>query len=226
MMMRTLFHFPLCGYSRAIRFMLSEKRLDFSLVYESPWDVSEKLQELNISGTLPVLSDINGTVVYGNSAIREYIEESYLDINLLGDDPSKRAEARRIADWFDFIFYNDVYFDIINEKILKRFMKNVDKTPNPSCIRNALSKLNMHLEYISWLVDRRNWLAGQNFSIADIYAASFISVLDYLGCVPWEKHEIAKGWYARIKSRPSFRTILKDNLSQIQPSKDYANPDF
>ena len=224
--MRTLYHFPLCGFSRIVRFTLAEKKLDFSAVYEAPWDVSVQLSEYNISGTLPVLRDINGTVVFGSSAIREYIEEVYPDTNLLGNDFSKRCEARRIADWFDFIFYNDVYFNIINEKILKRFSKNIDKTPNPSCIRSSLAKLNMHLEYISWLIDRRNWLAGQNFSIADIYAASFLSVLDYMGCIPWEKHDVAKQWYARIKSRPGFRGILKDNLSQIPPSKDYSNPDF
>ena len=82
------------------------------------------------------------------------------------------------------------------------------------------------MEYISWLIDRRNWLAGKDFSVADIYAASFISVLDYLGIVPWSKYEIAKGWYARIKSRPTFRNILKDNLPQVPPSADYSNPDF
>jgi glutathione S-transferase len=93
-------------------------------------------------------------------------------------------------------------------------------------IRASLSKLRFHLDYVSWLIDRRNWLAGRYFSIADIYAASFLSVMDYIGCVPWDKHEVAKQWYARIKSRPSFRSILNDNLPQIPQSPDYANLDF
>lgn len=224
--MRTLFHYPLCGQSRIVRFMMAEKRLDFELEYESPWAPSEKLYEHNIAGTLPVLVDISGASIFGSSAVREYLEEVYPDVNLIGTDYNQRAEARRIADWFDFIFFREVYFPVVNEKLTKRFSRSVDKTADPNSIRTASSKLSTHLEYISWLIDRRNWLAGRDFSIADIYAASFLSVLDYLDFVPWSKHEIAKGWYARIKSRPGFRGILKDNLSQIPPSSNYSNPDF
>jgi glutathione S-transferase len=206
--------------------MLSEKKLDYECVYQAPWDVKEEVLEHNTAGTLPVLVDINGTSVFGSSAIREYVEEVYPKPNLTGEDQIDRAESRKIADWFDYIFYNDVYLCIINEKIYKRFVREGDKVPDPSRVRLALSKLHVHLDYVSWLIDRRNWLAGQYFSIADVYAASFLSVVDYLGCIPWAKHEIAKQWYARIKSRPAFRGILNDNLSQIPPSLDYSNLDF
>ena len=224
--MRKLFHYPLCGFSRIVRFMMSEKRLDYELIYETPWDPSDELFEYNIKGLVPVLIDMSGTAIFGNSGIREYLEETYPEVNLTGDDYSQRAEARKIADWFAFEFCNDVYNPIIKEKIIKRFSRDADRTPDPSCVRTAGIKLATHMEYISWLIDRRNWLAGKDFSVADIYAASFISVLDYLGIVPWSKYEIAKGWYARIKSRPTFRNILKDNLPQVPPSADYSNPDF
>lgn len=224
--MRRLFHYPLCGFSRIARFILSEKHLDFELVYEAPWDPSDELLDQNLIGTLPVLQDISGITVFGDSAIREYLEEVYIEKPLIGSDYADRAEARRIADWFSFIFYEEVYKPIINEKIIKRFSKNIVRTADPASIRTAGNKLAVHMDYITWLIDRRNWLAGKDFSIADICAASFLSVLDYLGVVSWNKFEIAKSWYARIKSRPSFRNILKDNLSQIQPSPDYSNPDF
>ena len=32
--------------------------------------------------------------------------------------------------------------------------------------------------------------------------------IDYLGDVPWNEDEAAKTWYARVKSRPSFRPLL------------------
>jgi glutathione S-transferase len=210
--------------------LLSEKKLDCSYVQEAPWRVSDDLLLYNISGTLPVFVDTNGVVVFGGSAIREYIEEAYPDPNLIGDDYLVRAEARRLCDWFDFIFFNDVYFPITNEKINKRFARNItratDRVADPSAIRSAMTKLHFHMDYISWLVDRRNWLAGKLFSVADIYAASFVSVLDYMGIIQWNNYDIAKSWYVRIKSRPSFRGILTDNLSQIPPSKDYSNLDF
>jgi glutathione S-transferase len=205
---------------------MAEKHLDFELKYETPWNPSEELYNANVFGALPSLIDINGSAIFGTSAIREYLEELYPERNLLGSDYSNRAEARKIADWFAFIFFDDIYKPIICEKIIKRFSKNVDRTPAPSSIRIALSKLPVHLDYVTWLIDRRNWLAGRDFSIADIYGASFFSVLDYLGFISWNKYEVAKSWYVRIKSRPGFRGILNDNLPQLPPSEEYSNPDF
>ena len=224
--MRTLYHYPLCASCRVVRFMLAEKKLDFSCSYQVPWKVGEEVFEHNIAGTLPVFVDISGTSVFGSSAIREYIEDVYPEPGLIGEDPVDRAEARRMADWFDYIFAQDVYFQITDEKIRKRLARGKDRTPNPANIREALLRLPMHFEYLSWLIDRRNWLGGKSFSVADIYAASFISVLDYLGMIQWNKYETVKQWYARIKSRPTFRSILSDNLSQLPPSSDYANLDF
>jgi glutathione S-transferase len=77
MIVRTLYHYPLCGFSRIVRFILSEKRLDYSCVYQTPWNVGAEVLEYNIAGTLPVFVDINGTSVFGSSAIREYLEEVY-----------------------------------------------------------------------------------------------------------------------------------------------------
>ncbi len=223
--MRTLYHYNLCGFCRIARFMLSEKKLDFACKYSTLWDIGDDILKLKVQ-TLPVLVDINGTLIHGESAIREYLEEVYTTQNLLGNDSTVRAECRRIADWFCFDFYHDVYYPIILEKILKLFAKNIDRTPAPTNIRKAMSKLGSHMEYLTWLAERRNWLGGQHFSVADIYAASFLSVLDYLGCVQWNKYEIVKEWYVRIKSRPSFRNILTDYMPQIPPSKDYSNLDF
>ncbi|MDR1333578.1 MAG: glutathione S-transferase family protein [Holosporales bacterium] len=224
--MRQLYHYPLCGFSRAARFLLSEKHLDYALVYENPWAPSDDVLDQNLFGTLPVLVDINGASVCGSSAIREYVNEAYPEIELIGRDYAQKAEARKLADWFDFIFYKEVYFPLIREKILKRFVNDMNRTPDPASVRLACSKLTHHMDYVSWLIDRRNWLAGRDFSIADIHAASFISVLDYLGIITWDKYDIARGWYARIKSRIGFRGILSDNLPQIPPSAEYSNPDF
>ncbi len=206
--------------------ILAEKRLDYELVYEAPWKPSDELLEYNISGEVPTLIDTNGIITYGNSAIREYLDEVYPDIPLIGTDYQQRAEARTIADWAHNILYKDVYQPVIYERILKRFIKDADKRPEPACIREAGTKLNNHMEYIAWLIDRRNWLAGKEFSIADIATSSLLSVLDYLGIIQWHKYELVKSWYVRIKSRPSFRNILQDNVPQIPPATDYANLDF
>ena len=61
---------------------------------------------------------------------------------------------------------------------------------------------------------------------ADLAAAAHLSCVDFLGDVSWGEDEAAKHWYARVKSRPSFRAILSDRLPGITPAPDYADLDF
>ena len=75
-------------------------------------------------------------------------------------------------------------------------------------------------------MERRNWLAGDRLTLADITAAAHLSCVDYIGDVPWDGYEDAKTWYARVKSRPSFRAILADAIPGLPPVAAYADLDF
>src|SRR3546814_2422293 len=173
---------------------------------------------------VPVFVDEDGTSIPGSSVIAEYLEECYPEPSLLGDNPADRAEVHRLAGWFGEKFHREVTVNLVDEKIMKRFLKL--GTPNSGAIRAGLANIHYHLEYIAWLCDRRRWLAGDAFSRADIVAAAELSAVDYIGDVPWGDHGGAKDWYARVKSRPSFRAILADHISGVQPPKHYADLDF
>ena len=77
-------------------------------------------------------------------------------------------------------------------------------------------------EIARWLVAN----AGGEVKVFVDTAAVHMSSVDYLGDVPWTENESAKNWYARVKSRPSFRAILADTLAGIPPAKHYADLDF
>jgi glutathione S-transferase len=63
-------------------------------------------------------------------------------------------------------------------------------------------------------------------TFADLAAAAHLSSIDYLGEVPWEEDTMAKQWYARVKSRPSFRQLLADQIRGNPPATHYADLDF
>ena len=126
--------------------------------------------------------------------------------------------------WFDVKFQREVTANLIGEKILKRFMRRGQ--PDSRAIRAGKTNIHTHLDYIGWLTERRTWLAGDHFSLADIAAGAHLSAVDYLGDVPWDEHEASKIWYARIKSRPSFRAILADHIPGAPPPRHYADLDF
>lgn len=221
--MRVLYHSLLSAASRKVRVVMAEKNLEFTMKAEKPWERRPEFLALNPAGEVPVLID-NDNVLAGTEAIVEYLDEVYREKILIGINPLDRAEVRRLVAWFDDKMNREVTENLVGEKITKRTIGH--GTPNSQAIRAGHANLPHHLDYIGYLVDRRRWLAGEYFSIADITAAAHLSTLDYLGDVPWEQNELAREWYARIKSRPSFRAILADHVPGLSPPKHYADLDF
>lgn len=218
-----LIHHPISPYSRKIRMLMSEKRMLFVLKEEEPWNLSSDVFKLNPAGSLPIFL-FDGNIIAGNYAITEFLEEVNYDIRLLPKDPKQRAEVRRLTEWFDDKFYCEVYRNIVAEKVIRRFEQG--KAPDSRILKIGLNNLAFHMEYIDWLTERRNYLGGEEFSLADVTAAAHLSIIDYLGDIAWDGYKNAKIWYSKIKSRPSFKDILKDNIRGILPAKHYANLDF
>ena len=222
--MRTLYHLPLDAHCRKVRILLMEKNLDFELQAEKVWERRQGFLQLNPAGEVPVLQEDDGVVLPGATVITEYLEDAYPEPALIGRSPLDRAETRRLANWFDVKFCGEVTANLVDEKIMKRFLGLGQ--PDSSAIRAGHGNIHYHLDYIGWLCDRRRWLGGDDFSLADISAAAHLSAVDYLGDVPWSDHEGAKDWYARVKSRPSLRPLLADHIPGIAPPKHYADLDF
>ena len=52
--------------------------------------------------------------------------------------------------------------------------------------------LTFAVDYLGWLAENREWLAGPNLSLADFAAAAHLSCLDYIGDVDWRLSRTAK----------------------------------
>lgn len=222
--MLTLYHMPLSPACRKVRVVLREKELDYQLIEEDVWDRRPEFFALNPAGEVPVLVDSNGFALAGNYSICEYLEEAFPEVQFFGNSVQERAEVRRIVEWFDIKFEQEVTQNILFEKVYKRLMGYGE--PSSEAIRAGKRNLHHHLDYISFLLKDRNWLAGEYLTLADIAAAVHLSCLDYLGDVDWERQTAAKEWYALVKSRPAFRDILEDRITGFRPPTHYMNPDF
>jgi glutathione S-transferase len=222
--MRVLYHFWLSPFCRKVRIVLAEKNLEVELEAEKYWERRHEFLVMNPAGEVPVLQEPGGPVLADSQAIVEYLDEVYEGPSLIGSTPGARAECRRIAAWFDQKFHREVTEYLVREKLMKRFMGMGE--PQSELIRAGSRNITYHLDYIGFLAERNNYLAGNDFSLADIAAAAQISCIDYLGDVPWQNHPAAKDWYARVKSRPSFRPVLGDHLPGLPPPQHYADLDF
>ncbi len=222
--MRTLYHLWLSAPCRKVRLVLGEKKLEADCRIEPVWERREAFLTMNPAGEVPVMVEPDGTILCDGAAIAEYLDETTPIPPLNGSTPLERAEVRRLVGWFGGKFNDEVTANLVGEKVLKRLMRT--GYPSSDAIRAGLGNIRYHLDYIGFLAERRNWLAGRSLSLADITAAAHLSCIDYIGDVPWAHNDSAKTWYARIKSRPSFRSILADTVPGIAPVETYANLDF
>jgi glutathione S-transferase len=222
--MRYLHHLPLSPYSRKVRLVLAEKRLPFELKLEKCWERRPEYLELNSAGTVPTLIEENGLVIPDSGVICEYLEEAYPDTPLMGRTLAERVEVRRLVAWFDGKFGAEVTRNLLGEKYMKRLTGR--GIPDAGAMRTGYIAIKQHMEYVGWLSEQRKWLAGASISLADFAAAAHLSSLDFIGDVDWTLSAPARDWYARIKSRPSFRGVLADRVPGVLPPEHYADLDF
>ena len=230
--MAKLYHHPLDPNCRFIRLVLAEYGIEPDLVEERVFERRHEFLVLNPAGTVPVLVEPAGAIVPGVGPIAEYIDETrghaLVGRRLLPESPAERIEVRRLLDWFNGKFFAEVSNWLVTEKVYKRYMsaEQGGGAPEMDLVRAARANIRYHLRYIGYLVGRRNWLAGSDMTYADLAAAAHLSSVDFLGDVPWGEDEMAKHWYARVKSRPGFRALLADRVPGITPADAYADLDF
>ncbi|MGJ3262367.1 MAG: glutathione S-transferase family protein [Salinarimonas sp.] len=230
--MAKLHHYPLCPQSRFARLALGELGQEVDLVEERPWERRDAFLALDPAGQTPVLVADDGLVVPGAAVLAEWLDETRgagaAERRLMPEDPAARVEVRRLMGWFLGKFWDEVTGYLVNEKIYKRFVPRAagGGPPDMASIRAARANVRYHLRYVGFLAQRRNFLAGDALTYADLAAAAHISCVDYLGDAPWAEDEAARTWYARVKSRPSFRPLLADKVPGMAPADSYADLDF
>ncbi len=223
--MHRLYHLPLSPACRKVRLVLAEKRVEVELIEERPWERRLDFLRLNPAGRVPVLITDKGRALSGSNAIAEFLDETVPEPPLLPKDPYERAEMRRLVDWFDDKFAREVTDNLLFERVTKRLAKI--GYPDGPCLKAGSQNIRVHLDYLTFLLEGHNWLAGPKMTLADIAGAAHLSCLDYLGDVPWEEYPAVRDWYSVMKSRPFFRGLLADHLPGFpRPPAHYADLDF
>ena len=218
-----LYHFALSPFCRKVRLVLAEKKLEVKLVDERYWEQNPDFLRRNPGAKVPVLK-IDGVTLAESSAICEYLEETRPQPALMPDGPLERAEVRRLVSWFDDKFHHEVTANLVYERINKKLTRG--GYPDGKNVKTGAAKIKFHLDYMGWLLDRRRWLAGNQMTLADFTAAAHLSCLDYISDVDWNRNQLVKDWYATMKSRPAFRSLLADQIPGFLPPRHYADLDF
>lgn len=190
---------------------------------ERYWENSAEFLQRNPAGKIPILK-IDQQILSESQAICEYLEETVPDPALLPKKAEDRAEVRRLVFWFDDKFHQEVTSKLLYERVNKKIMNQ--GYPESRNVKLGAQKIKYHIDYMGWLLEHRRWLAGDSLSLADFAAAAHFSCLDYIRDVDWDRNSNVKDWYAKIKSRPAFRSILADQVSGFPQPSHYSDLDF
>jgi len=153
----------------------------------------------NPLGLLPVLELDDGRVLTESVAICEYLEELHPSPPLIGTDSWQRActrEAVRIAELGVLASAMTAF-----QHTQPFFAERVAQSQEAAAW--AQERFTTYLERIESLLDRRTWLAGDLFTVADITLVCAIDFGRLCGCdvpAPWPH---IHRWLDAIRSRPS-----------------------
>ena len=207
--------------------MCAEYGVPLDLEDSKPWLREPALLELDPSARGPVLVEGAEPPMVGILAILHAVEDRWSPSAVAGlfpAQPAERAEMWRLLDWVLIKLNDEVTRYVFEEKVVKRDRRGA--TPEPGVLRVAKANLTEHLLYFNWLFATRQWIAGEAMTLADFALAAHLSTLDYTGDVAWDASLETRQWYARIKSRPAFRTLLNDRIAGLPAAAGYADLDF
>jgi len=213
--MRRIVHLLLSPPSRFARLLIAEKRL-----------TCDPVAPENFSEHLPLFIDQDGACAQGLWAIVDHLEGNYPDYPMAPEDPGARAESLRLLDWSMGPFLEGVTRRIVYEKASQRFTgAAIHRAPDMEIVRRGREALRTELTQLGAIAEQNGYLACRECTLGDLAVAAHISALDYFGEVPWAEFPAAGEWYMRMKSRPSFRTLLADRVPGQPPVAHYADLD-
>ena len=214
--MRRLIHLMLSPSCRLARLLVAEKRVACDPVHAE-----------DARNPMPIFIDMDGTRCEGVWAILDHLEGHYPDHPLAPEDPAERRGSLRWLDWAMGPLHEQVTQRIVYEKAGQRHTGAPSKrAPDMNVIRQGREELKLALAAIAKAAESNGNLAGRAPSLGDFAVAAHLSILDYLGEVPWAEFPAAAEWYVRLKSRPSFRSLLADRVPGQPPVSHYAELDF
>ena len=190
-----LYRHALSGHSHRAQLLLSLLGLNAELVDVDLAAGEHKQAEFlakNRFGQVPVLED-GTTVIADSNAILVYLAEQYDASNTwLPVDPVAAAEVQRFLS----TAAGQVAFGPAAARLVNVFGAALDHKRAIEVAHNVLGVLESHL-------DERNWLVGNNPTIADVANYAYIAHAPE-GDVSLDNYPNVQGWLGRIEALPGF----------------------
>lgn len=210
-----IYDWPTGPYPARVRIALSEKDMKshIEFVRVNLWKGEHKKPDFlakNYSGTLPVLELDNGTLIAECTAITEYVDA--LDGNpvLTGRTPQERGVIHMMSKRAELELLDpiSVYFHHATPGL----GPDVEIYQNSEWGFFQRDKALNGMHYFDGVLREQPFVAGKEFSMADITVVGGMIFAAVVGLQVPEKCDALLAWYARMQQRPSVKTQLETSV--------------
>ncbi|MHA7837177.1 MAG: glutathione S-transferase family protein, partial [bacterium] len=155
----------------------------------------------NPAGQLPTLELDDGRCIAEITAICEYLDEKTPGDSLIGSTPEERAETRMWVRRIDLNVCENLANGFRFAEGLPLFENRLRCIPQAADDLKAITQ--EKLAWIDDLMEGREFICGDRFTLADILLFAFLEFGGAVGQPLDAKCERLQAWYARIAARPS-----------------------
>ena len=161
---------PTSPYARKVRIALAEKKIDCTLVDESPWPADTVVSGLNPLGKVPVLVLDDGATLFDSRVIVEYLD-TVSPVSRLIPEPSRQRIA--VKRWEALA---DGVCDAAVAIILER--KRPTRQQSADAIERQRQKVERAVAEFARDLGERPWCSGDSYTLADIAVGCALGYLD------------------------------------------------
>ena len=206
-MSRILYYHQQSNFSRKIRILLAEKKIDYEL---KEIDLSKEkpsfFLEISPIGKVPVFVDEDGPIVWDSTLIAEYIDETYPDPSFYPSSFIKRLECRK---WEELA-------DTLGDSIIRLWVLNKTNNLNPTPYQFSLEQsINRLLKIFDQQLSQSAYLlGGETWTIADIATLCSLGYYNLRFNEAWElEYYHLKKWFNKLHEHESVYSTIPQKIS-------------
>jgi len=218
--MVTLHGFPASNYYNIVKHVLLYKSIPFEedLVYGG-----EAYRQISPLGKVPALTTQEGVSLSETTVICDYLEEAYRDVPLYPDTPTARARVRQIMK------IAELYLELQSRRLIGYAFSG--KVASDALKADVTHTTNRGLEAMRKLCLFSPWIAGEDFSMADIYVRYVNAVVGAIGSKQLEWDILGevpgmKDWMTRMKESDIAQRVEADRVANLPDFQAYFQSNF
>ena len=244
--MLELYHNETSVCAAKVRFAMEEKGLEWTGRHVDIFAGEQHTPEYRRLNSLEVVPTLvrDGMPIIESTIINEYLDDAFPQVPLRPADAAARARMRLWTKQLDDSVHHAT--GVVSYSIAYRFFQLVkpreeieallNSIPNPErrernrdlidrgldsrFFAGALKRFERLLRDMEATLKESTWLAGNDFSLADIGLAPYITRLERLQLSPmWDRQPRLADWFERIKGRPACRRAIAEFYDQAPKSK-------